>query len=167
MRAYFSTQLDVCEAKGLVSHNWREFWHGHTGDISARYSTNKVLPKEIVEEMRTAYKRCEKYLVTDLPEGISEQDSVNILREATINAIEIYADIKISQTDKERLLGLNSDEFAEELKRLSRNSRIQNENDGNKNKIINIADLEQYLNQKWELLTIFPAGDRAVVKLPD
>lgn len=167
MRAYFSTQLDVCEAKGLVSHNWREFWHGHTGDISARYSVNKVLSKEIVEEMRTAYSKCEKYLVTDLPEGISEQDSVKILRESTINAIEIYADITVSQEDRERLYSLNVDEFNEELKKLARKSKAMELNNGNRNKIINVQELENYLDRKWELVSIFPAGDRAVVKLPD
>jgi hypothetical protein len=26
LRAYFSSALDVCENKGLVSHNWREYW---------------------------------------------------------------------------------------------------------------------------------------------
>ncbi len=167
MRSYFSTQLDVCEAKGLVSHNWREFWHGHTGDISARYSTNKVLPKEIVEEMRTAYKRCEKYLVTDLPEGISEQDSVNLLRESTINAISIFANIKVSQEEKERLYSLNVDEFNEELKKLSRQSKAQEINQGNPNKIIPENELENYLNRGWTLIQIYPGGDKAIIKLPD
>lgn len=167
MRAYFSTQLDIAEAKGLVSHNWREFWHGHTGDISARYSTNKVLPKEIIEEMRTAYKKCEPYLTTDIPEGISQQDSIRLLRESTINAIQIYADIQISEEEKERLLSLNVDEFNEELRRLAKKSRMQNENNGNRNKIIAVKELENYLDKKWELVSIFPMGDRAVVKLPD
>ncbi len=159
-RSWFSTQLDVCEAKGLVSHNWREFWHGHTGDISARYSTNKVLPKDIIEEMRTAYKRCEKYLVTDLPEGISEQDSLKILRESTINAIEIFADIKVSQEEKERLYSLSIDEFNEELKKLSRQSKAQEINQGNPNKIIPENELESYLNRGWTLIQIYPRGIR-------
>ena len=36
LRVYFSSAMDVCEANNLVSHNWREFWFGNKGDISAR-----------------------------------------------------------------------------------------------------------------------------------
>jgi hypothetical protein len=41
---------------------------GHKGDIEARYSTNKgVLPPDMVEDMRKAYKQCEPFLSTMQP----------------------------------------------------------------------------------------------------
>lgn len=39
------------------------FFMGHKGSMSARYSTNKsILPQVLVDEMRDAFKRSEKYL---------------------------------------------------------------------------------------------------------
>ncbi|MEM0050582.1 MAG: hypothetical protein QXW80_04595 [Candidatus Micrarchaeia archaeon] len=73
LRAYFSTALDVCENKGLVFHNWREYWTGHKGDISARYSTNKKLTQDKIEEMRFTYLKCTPYLETQ-KKGISEEE---------------------------------------------------------------------------------------------
>ncbi len=56
LRAYFSTALDIAESKGLISHPWRQFIMGHKGDIEARYSTNKRLPPDMIEEIRESYK---------------------------------------------------------------------------------------------------------------
>jgi hypothetical protein len=65
LRAYFDTQLLYGESKGKVAHDYRVFWMGHTGSMEARYTTNKGrLPKEMVEDMREAYGRCEQFLST-------------------------------------------------------------------------------------------------------
>ena len=64
LRAYFATNLDLAENKGEISHPWRQFFMGHRGDIEATYSTRKRLSEEIIEEMREAYRRCEKYFAT-------------------------------------------------------------------------------------------------------
>lgn len=63
LRHYFDTQLLTAESKGKVPHDFRVYWMGHTGSIDARYTTNKRhVPKEFLEEMRAAYKRCEPFL---------------------------------------------------------------------------------------------------------
>jgi integrase len=65
LRHYFDTQLLTAESKGKVAHDFRVYWMGHVGSIDARYTTNKRrLPAELVEEMRSAYQRCEPYLST-------------------------------------------------------------------------------------------------------
>jgi site-specific recombinase XerD len=65
LRHYFDTQLHTAESKGKVAHDFRVYWMGHVGSIDARYTTNKRrLPAELVEEMRSAYQRCEPYLST-------------------------------------------------------------------------------------------------------
>ena len=65
LRHYFDTQLLTAESKGKVAHDFRVYWMGHTGSIDARYTTNKrQIPKEFLEEMRAAYKRCEPLLST-------------------------------------------------------------------------------------------------------
>ncbi|MFP3295835.1 MAG: hypothetical protein RXN81_06890 [Caldisphaera sp.] len=35
---------------------------GHKGDIEARYSTNKRLPPDMIEEMRESYKKAQNTL---------------------------------------------------------------------------------------------------------
>ncbi len=58
LRAYFSAALDIAESKGLISHPWKQFIMGHKGDVEARYSTNKRLPSDMIEEMRASYQKC-------------------------------------------------------------------------------------------------------------
>jgi hypothetical protein len=63
LRCYFDTQLLLSESKGKVAHDYRVFWMGHKGSMEARYTTNKGrLPQSIVDDMREAYQRCEKFL---------------------------------------------------------------------------------------------------------
>ena len=54
----------VGEAKNYDSHSRRGLLKlYHTGDMSARYSTNKgMLPKALLDEMRNSFKRCEEFL---------------------------------------------------------------------------------------------------------
>ncbi len=161
-RIYFGTNLDSAEAKGVISHPWRQFIMGHKGDIEETYTKRDGK----IEEGREQYEKCLKYLETE-SKGITEKDSVRLLRESTINAIEIYADLKLSDDDKEKLLSLGTDEFNEELRKIAKKSKVQELNNGNKHKTIPERELETYLNKGWELIQIYPAGDKAVIKLPD
>lgn len=163
-RAYFATNLDTAEGKGVISHPQRQFIMGHKGDIEETYT--KRISEVKIDEIREAYSRCLKYLETE-SKGISENDSVRLLRESTINAIQIYADIKLSGDEKERLFSLNTDEFNEELRKIAKRSKADMMNNGNRNKIILEKELESYLNKGWELIQIYPNGDKAIVKLPD
>jgi len=64
LRSYFSTRLLLAVSNGVIPNNYRVYWMGHTGDMSAHYSSNKaVLPDDLIENMRAAYKRCMSYLV--------------------------------------------------------------------------------------------------------
>ena len=64
----------VAENNGKTSHSYRQFWMGHSGDIEARYTTNKGrLPPEVIEDMRSAYKRCAEYLETSKPASADEE----------------------------------------------------------------------------------------------
>ncbi len=63
LRAYFRTQLLIAEANGKVSHSLSEFWFGHKGDMSARYSTNKgILPNQLLDAMKESFVKCQEYL---------------------------------------------------------------------------------------------------------
>ncbi len=63
LRAYFDTQLLIAESKGTIAHDIRAFFMGHSGNIEARYTTNKgILPESLILEMRDSYKRSELLL---------------------------------------------------------------------------------------------------------
>ena len=65
LRAYAQTALTIGESKAKVSHPYIQFFSGHRGDMTAKYSTHKgSLPDEMVEEMRSAYRQCEPFLST-------------------------------------------------------------------------------------------------------
>jgi len=74
LRAYFSITLDIAESKGLISHPWRQFIMGHKGDIEARYSTNKRLPPDIIDEMRESYSKSIRFLETRISD-VSEENA--------------------------------------------------------------------------------------------
>lgn len=64
LRSYFSTRLLLAVSNGDLNNNYRVYWMGHKGDMSAHYSSNKsVLPVDLVENMRAAFQRCSPYLV--------------------------------------------------------------------------------------------------------
>ncbi|MDE2975324.1 MAG: hypothetical protein OXU64_11525 [Gemmatimonadota bacterium] len=63
LRAYFDTQLLLAESSGCMTHAYRQFFMGHTGDMEARYTTNKGrLTEQMVEDMRGAFARSEAFL---------------------------------------------------------------------------------------------------------
>jgi hypothetical protein len=169
LRAYFATALDIAESKGLISHPWRQYLMGHKGDIEAVYSTNKRLLPETIEEMRAAYVRASKYFETE-EHGIKEEDvakiTSNTMRETAIMILETAYGMKLSDREKEELMGLEINELQERLKELFRDKKAEILNNGNKHKTIPEGDLEAYLNKGWELVQIYPRGDKVVIKLP-
>ena len=63
LRAYFDTQLLMAESNGCMTHAYRQFFMGHTGDMEARYTTNKGrLTEQMIEDMRGAFARSEPFL---------------------------------------------------------------------------------------------------------
>jgi len=158
LRAYAETQLIIAESKGRISHPYLQFIAGHKGDIEARYSTNKgVLPPDMIEDMRKCYRECEPFLST-MAQPL-EQSSV--IKEAKIEALKSVAktlfgidliEVKIA---KERDLGreLNKEEeiqlFEDELKKIRENPDPQ--------KIIREKELEKYLAEGWEFVSVLPS----------
>ena len=106
LRAYFSTGLDIAESKGLISHPWRQFIMGHKGDIEARYSTNKRLPPDIIEEMRSSYQKCLKFLETRVSE-VSEDSAKLYLQQQLLLAVGY----KQEDIDKVELANISNEAF--------------------------------------------------------
>ncbi len=94
-RAHFATAFDIAESKGLISHPWRQFFMGHKGDIEARYSRNKNLLPDQINEMREAYKRTLKF-----PETIgssSEEEGMNRRFKKQILLIDGFTEEEIEE----------------------------------------------------------------------
>ena len=168
-RAYFATGMDIAESKGLVSHSWRQHWMGHMGDIESKYSTNKKLPEDILERMRESYSKASRFLETE-DHGIKEEDlakiTSNTMKETAIMILETAYGMKLSGKEKEELMALDINDLQERLKEIFRDKKAEVLNNGNRHKTIPERDLETYLNKGWELVQIYPRGDKAVIKLP-
>ena len=164
-RIYFGTNLDSAEAKGLISHPWRQFIMGHKGDIEETYTKREGK----IEEGREQYSKCLDYLETS-EHGIKEEDvakiTSNTMRETAIMILEAAYGMQLSDKEKEELIGLEINELQDRLKEIFRDKRAEILNNGNKHKTIPERDLESYLNKGWELVQIYPRGDKAVIKLP-
>jgi len=159
LRSYFSMALDLSENKGIISHNWREYWMGHTGDISARYSTNKKLSPEMIEEMREIYKKCSAYLETGR-KALTEEEKEQLNKDVKkwyLSALG-FTDEEIV---KDNLLELEP----EELQQKVREKLKLNMNNGHPQKIIPINELRKYIEEGWEYIR--DLGDKeAIVRLP-
>ena len=164
-RIYFGTNLDSAEAKGVISHPWRQFIMGHKGDIEETYTKRDGK----IEEGREQYSKCLKYLETE-DHGMKEEDVAKVtsdtMRETAIMILETAYGMKLSDREKEELMGLDINDLQERLKELFRDRKAEILNNGNRHKTIPEKDLESYLNKGWELVQIYPKGDKAVIKLP-
>jgi len=164
LRSYCATAFDVAEARGLISHPWRQFFMGHKGDIEARYSTNKRLSPDMIEEMRAAYQKCEPLLSTIVP----QVDQLSLVKEAKIEALKSLAkslldvdllDVKIAK-EKENGHELSQDEtielFETEMKRLREQPDPQI--------IVGEKELQSYLHEGWQFVAVLPSGNIVVRK---
>ena len=138
---------------------------GHKGDIEETYTKREGK----IEEGREQYSKCLDYLETS-EHGIKEEDVAKItsstMRETAIMILEAAYGMQLSDKEKEELMGLEINELQDRLKEIFRDKRAEILNNGNKHKTIPERDLESYLNKGWELVQIYPRGDKAVIKLP-
>ena len=157
LRAYFATALDIAESKGLISHPWRQFIMGHKGDIEARYSTNKRLPLNMIEEMRESYRKCTKFLETRVSEP-SENEAKTYLQQQLLLAVGY----KQGEIDKIDLAELDNEAFQKLLRDKVTGTMAGN---GSKQRLIDISEIGSYLDKGYEFQASLPNG-KAVMKLP-
>jgi hypothetical protein len=158
LRAFFDTQLMLAESKGLVLRDYRQFWMGHKGDIENRYTTNKGrLPESVVEDMREAYKKSQKYLRTMKVEETSEEE----LRQAFRKQLLLVAGFKRDEVDRMDLSAMSD----EELQTIIRQRLLGEKANDCKQKVIPISEVEKFLEQGWEYVAVLP-GNKVIIKIP-
>lgn len=159
LRAYATTQLIIAESKGYISHPYLKFIAGHKGDIEARYSTNKArLPPAMIEDMRDAYRRCLPFLQTVKSESSEDQIKRELKRQFLI-----IAGFSEEEVDKMDLETMPSEEIQIKVKERLLGAMINN---GARQKVVSISDVERMISQGWEYVDALPEG-KAVVKLPE
>lgn len=156
LRSYFDTQLMLSESKGYVLRDYRTFWMGHVGDIEHRYTTNKGrLPSQVIEDMRSAYDKSQEFLHTKVTE-LPKEDDLKLLFRSELLHMAGFTD---DEMQEDRLLELTEDEFTKAIR-----SRLLPEKTNNNQKVVPMAEIEEYIENGWEFVTTLP-NDRVVLKL--
>jgi hypothetical protein len=170
LRKYFDTQLLQAESKTGLKRDYRVFWMGHIGDMEHEYTLNHgILSEAVIEDMRSQYARASKFLETE-ERGMKEEDvakiTSNTMRETAIMILETAYGMKLTDKEREELMALDVNDLQDKLREIFRDKKAEILNNGNKHKTIPERELETYLNKGWELVQIYPKGDKAVIKLP-
>lgn len=151
LRAYFDTQLLLAESKGKVAHDYRVFWMGHKGSMEARYTTNKGrLPQNLVDDMREAYERCEKFLTG---KGPSERDVRLEVAHVLLESLGYSEkDLEgVDLTDVAQVRALTQKRIVESPKRQA---------------LVTLNDLPGYLEKGWTFVGNIGA-DRVLLNPPE
>ncbi len=160
LRAYAQTGLTIAESKVKVSHAYIQFFSGHRGDMTARYSTHKgSLPPEMIEGMRSAYQHCEPFLsTTALP-----TDQMSTVKEAKIEALKSIAksmfDIDLLEVKVAKERSENRDLSQEETIQLfeAEMKRRRSNNQQELQLIVDEPDLENRLRNGWQFVSALPS----------
>ncbi len=157
LRAYFDTQLMVAENNGKIAHAYRQFFMGHKGNMEARYTTNKGrLPKKVIEDMRTAYKKSLEYLETRKT-NISEDKLQNAMRRQLLLVAGFNGD-EINTMDP----NISDEEFQELVRRKLVGSVVNN---GNNQRVVEVTDVEKFIGKGWDFVAKL-TDEKAIIKLP-
>ena len=88
------------------------------------------------------------------------------MRETAIMILETAYGMMLSDKERDELMALDINELQDKLRDIFKDKRAEILNNGNKHKTIPERELETYLNKGWELVQIYPRGDKAVIRLP-
>ena len=152
-RVYFGTNLDSAEAKGLISHPWRQFIMGHKGDIEETYTKREGK----IDEGRDQYSKCLPYIETQV-KGITPEQSESLERRVKLMFLTMSG---FTPAEAEELVNL-SDEDLQKKMRERLGMKILN---GNAQKVIPMAEVEEYISQGFEFVSPLP-NNKCIIRLP-
>jgi integrase len=157
LRRYFDIRLMMAESDGFIIRDYRTFWMGHQGDIENTYTVNKGLSEDVIQKMRESYERAAaKYLQT-LKAEIGT-DKINKAIKEQLLAVAGYSEEETSK--------LNPNMTDQEIYNLVKQRLVGvMSNNGSRQKVITLGEVECYVAQGWEYVTAIP-NDRAIMKVP-
>jgi hypothetical protein len=161
-RAYFDSGMMVAENRGKISHPYTVFFMGHKGDMSSRYSTHKgKLRDEDVEDMRSAFKKCQDFLQTSR----DETDAGELLAEFRKQLLLVagYKETDLTSVD---LQAMTNEELQHKVReKLLLGTLAAN---GQRQRIVPASDLEDLLREGWEYFDSPPAlNGRTIIRFPN
>jgi len=154
LRAWFSTQMEAAEARGLISHSRREFFMGHSG-IGVDFDYNLDRPKSSakIEDLRTSYRRCESFLAVHPSTSVAEVQS----RAARVMLMGLgYTQKELAKVDFDNL---DMEVFQGLVTKKMTSPGVKS-----RQKLIESSQLGQYLDRGWTLVTV--VNDHQVVLNP-
>lgn len=111
----------------------------------------------MVEQMRESYRKASKYLETKVSE-VGEQDAKRYLQTQLL----LLVGYKQEAIDKMAHEDMTNDEFQKLLKDRVSSAMVNN---GNKQKVVPVSSMAEFISQGYEFVASLPDGD-AVMKLP-
>ncbi len=159
LRRYFLNRCLEAQSKVGVPDRYVEFWAGHTGDVTAKHYTTGLpnLPESVIEEMRTAYKRCEPFLST-VPSKKEAQSQANIAR-VLLTGLG-YSEKDLAEVDFDNL---DPQVFQELVQKKTGAGQAPKEKP--KQKMVGAGEVSRYLESGWTVVTALP-GNNVVLNPP-
>ena len=177
LRGFFDTQLLIAESKIGLPRDYRVFWMAHSGTMEAKYTTDKKLPSDVLEDMREKYAKSLKFLQTE-NKGLSEEDKQSI--EKTLTSTVLMKIFGYTKEESDKLMELSDEDLQKELQKKLGNAsdpesmrrkameeakEISKRKNGNRQKIIPVSAIETYMEEGFEYVAAVN-GDKAIMRLP-
>lgn len=150
---------------------------GHVGDMEARYSTNKALTVNTIDEMKEAYSKCLPYLETQ-KNSISDEEQNSIEKSLTGTVLkkvfgysedEISELLELSDEDLQKKIQekLGNVKDAESIRKKAHNDakEISKRRSGSRQIPIPVGFVEEYMEEGFEFVAGLN-GDKAIMRLP-
>jgi len=169
LRTRFDTQLMLAESHGRMLRDYRVFFMGHKGDMEHRYTVNRRnLPYEVLEDMREAFERSQRYLCSSSSTSGDEGEGEEGLRERAYRQLLMVAGFTDKEIDEQRLLDLKDKQLAARIKeRLKPPAPAVESKGGGRQKLIPLDELEAHLQSGWRCEHVIESMGKAVVSLPE
>lgn len=145
LRTTAASRFSEAENRGLVSHAYWQFWMGHKGDMSARYSVERgALPETTLEEMRRAYRRCEPLLSSIPRASFGGSEAIRALLVAVGVPKEDAGKLDLDALTPEQIAELAEKVPARPAKRAAQ-------------RLVPLEEANALLAQGWEPVSVGPA----------
>ena len=155
LRAWFSTQMEAAEARGLISRSRREFFMGHSGGgVDFDYNLDRPKTSAKIEDLRRSYQRCESYLAVH-PTASGAETQAKIARVLLMGLG--YAEEELREIDFENL---DMPTFQALVTR-----KVGSPAPGTRQKLVESTDLAGYLERGWTVITVVN-GHQVVLNPP-
>lgn len=152
---FYSASMDMAENKGIIGHSLRQFLMGHKGSITDNYA-RKGLTTDQVEDYRSIYMKCEKYLNT-VEVGNPEADEMAMQKFVWKSLLKLsgYTDVEIEQMNLAQMK--EEDVYSQAQERMGKSNNHANNAAGQE--LIGIDEVKIYLSRGYKFVNNLGNGE--------